>query len=77
MKGGVMNSYLFIKERESRAWILHGIIPMEHYKEGRKIRYYNKTSIYPKPEDISPFIEEHKIIESESEEESWQILNSK
>jgi len=72
-----MESYLFIKERESQEWILHSELRRESFKDGRKTRYILKTSIYPKPEAVSPFIEAHKIIKAESEEEAWQKLNLK
>ena len=70
-----MESYLFIKERESQKWYLWGELRRESFKDGRKTRYYLKTSIYPNPEAISPFIETHKIIKAESKEEAWQNLN--
>jgi len=70
-----MESYLFIKERETQQWLLWRELRRESYKDGRKIRYYLRTSIYPKPEAVSPFIEAHKIIKAESEEEAWQNLN--
>ena len=72
-----MESYLFIKERESQKWCLWGVLSREHYKDGRKICYYLRKWIFPKPESVSPFIESHKIIQAESEEEAWQNLNLK
>lgn len=72
-----MESFLFIKERESQKWFLWGELPRERYKEGRKIRYVLRNWIFPKPEAVSPFIETHKIIKAETKEEAWQNLNLK
>lgn len=70
-----MKNWLFIKERESQKWLLWGELPKERIKEGRKVRYVQRRWIYPKPENVSPFIECHKIIDAESEEEAWQKLS--
>lgn len=73
----LLDSYLFIKERESQKWYLCGELPRERYKDGRKIHYYLKKWIFPEPENVSPFIETHKIIQAESKEEAWQNLSLK
>jgi hypothetical protein len=70
-----MESYLFIKERESQKWYLWGELPRDRFKDGRKIRCILRKWIFPKPESVSPFIEAHKIIQAESKEEAWQNLN--
>lgn len=72
-----MESYLFLKERESQNWFFSHILPRDRFKDGRKVKYLVQTYIYPKPENVSPFIEAHKIIKAESEEEAWQNLNLK
>jgi len=72
-----MESYLFIKERESQKWYLWGELSRDRYKDGRKIRYLLRKWIYPKPEVVSPFIESHKIVQAETKEEAWQNLNLK
>lgn len=71
-----MESYLFIKERESQRWYLSCELPRGRFKDGRKIRFILRKWILPKPEAVSPFIEAHKIIQAESEAEAWQNLNS-
>jgi len=72
-----MESYLFVKERESQKWYLWGELSHIRFKDGRKVRYILRNSIFPKPENVSPFIEAHKIIKAESKEEAWQNLNLK
>jgi len=71
-----MESYLFIKERESQHWCLWGELSRDRFKDGRKVRSILRKWIYPKPESVSPFIEAHKIIQAETKEEAWQNLNS-
>jgi len=70
-----MESYLFIRERESHDWYLWGKLPRDHYKDGRKHKLLLRKWIFPKPENISPFIESHQIIQSENKEEAWQKLS--
>lgn len=71
------NSYLFIRERESQNWILHSRLPNKSFKIEKKKTSYAPNYIFPKPEHVSPFIETHKIIKANTEEEAWQNLNSK
>ncbi len=76
-----MPNYVFIQDRESLEWSFFKLTDFwihEEYSGRKKIKkriYYN--SIHPKPENVSAFIKQHKIIEANSEEEAWQILNSR
>ena len=73
--------FIIVKERESQKWFPVGLIG--HFQIGgtkRNPKYAERRSVYPKPEDVSAFIESHKIIEAKNKEDAKcqvQNLNSR
>jgi len=79
----VMVKHIFIQDRESNNWYFAGYTEWTYRTEyptmrsrGKKVRY-QKNYVYPIPEKVSAFVKAHKIIEANTKEEAWQILNSK
>jgi hypothetical protein len=73
--------YLFVQERETGRWQFVRMTTYYSDRPGTPKRHHYETErpsyVYPKPEHVSCFIKQHKIIKAKSEVEAWQILNSK
>lgn len=73
-----MKKYYAVRERESQQWFYCGPLGHENHGTAKRPKYKQKTYIYPYPEHVSPFIQEHVIIDANTEEEAkWQISNLK
>lgn len=77
-----MPNYVAVKFRDTGEWKITGCTKSrkrDRYIGTRKRGYYSTFDnwIIPEPEAVSCFVEKHIIIEAESEEHAWRILNSK
>jgi len=72
--------FIAIKERESQRWTIAGMTEWgeETDYSGRraKKRRVQKSWVIPKPENVSPFIEQHKIVEANTIEEARCLISS-
>lgn len=81
-----MPKYLAVYDRED-GWKLHGQVPYQtrevsvpsrRHKYGFKFekQSYQPNRVVPKPEDVSPFIAAHRIIEAENMEEACRLMSA-
>lgn len=77
-----MPKYLVIKERESGKWVFDRELPYRkttqyNPRTGRNKKVYvQDTHIYPKPENISCFIEAHRIIEVANQADVGDVVKN-
>ena len=75
--------WLLVLERESQEWQVVGPAPWtqeEYYptltSRRMKKRYVQYNFVIPKPEDVSPFVAGHTIIEAKTEEEACRSAST-